>query len=122
VRLCAVFSVFLWHAGAKLEQSASEINANLFKVTLGQLISFTIIIAVSLIGMALGATISDGYIDLVGFVPILVGGEWAARVIIPSYIHVQAWIHIRIYVYTITHPHIMFDEMYCAHAHAYAYM
>lgn len=43
------------------------------KIITGQVIGFTIIISISLLGLALGAAIPTDYIDLIGLIPLLIG-------------------------------------------------
>jgi hypothetical protein len=70
--LCACF---FYSPGKRNGSTPAEVNAQLGKVTLGQILGFTAIIAISLIGLVLGLVVPDGYIDLIGFVPILIGGK-----------------------------------------------
>jgi cadmium resistance protein CadD (predicted permease) len=44
-----------------------------YRVASGQALGFTIILAISLLGIVLGLFIPSGYIELLGFVPILLG-------------------------------------------------
>lgn len=57
----------------------NKTDAELFeaygKILMGSIIAFTVLVAISLIGMGLGLLIPDGYIDLIGFIPILIGGN-----------------------------------------------
>jgi Cadmium resistance transporter len=44
-----------------------------YQVAAGQVLGFTVILAISLLGIVLGLFIPSGYIELLGFVPILIG-------------------------------------------------
>jgi hypothetical protein len=44
-----------------------------YQVAAGQTLGFSVILAVSLLGIVLGLFIPSGYIELLGFVPILIG-------------------------------------------------
>jgi cadmium resistance protein CadD (predicted permease) len=44
-----------------------------YQVAAGQVLKFTVILAISLLGIVLGLFIPSGYIELLGFVPILLG-------------------------------------------------
>jgi len=70
-----VLIIFFSRALQEEENAAdtSNLNWKFLKISLGQTIGFTIIVAISLIGLVLGLFLPEDYIALIGFVPILIG-------------------------------------------------
>lgn len=56
--------------------SRTQSNPNLYKVKyvcIGQLLAFTLIYIISLIGIVFGLFLNDKYLGIIGFIPILIG-------------------------------------------------
>lgn len=50
-------------------------NGGYTKVAVGQMLGFTVVVVVSLIGLGIGAAVPPGYVGLIGFIPILLGAK-----------------------------------------------
>jgi len=48
-------------------------------VIIGEVVAFTVLVSISLVGIILGDLVPDGYIQLLGFVPVLLGLRLAAE-------------------------------------------
>lgn len=71
---CVILIFFAREYVKNYRFSSPETLLAFVKISIGQILGFTIIVVVSLVlGMALHSTVDEDYIDLVGFLPILIG-------------------------------------------------
>lgn len=55
------------------EQTPAEMNANMWYIAFGQILSYSIIVGLSLLGLILGNFLPEKYVALIGFIPLLLG-------------------------------------------------
>ena len=62
----------------ELDKNLQEKNRNMYRIALGQIISYSIIVGISLLGLLLGNFLPEEYVALIGFIPLLLGlkGLW----------------------------------------------
>ena len=55
------------------EQSAAEMSRNMWRIAFGQILSYSIIVSIALLGLLLGNFLPEEYVALIGFIPLLLG-------------------------------------------------
>jgi len=55
------------------DQTTAEMMANMWLIAMGQVLSYTIIVALSLLGLVLGNFAPEEYVSLIGFIPLFLG-------------------------------------------------
>lgn len=55
------------------EQTLAEMNRNMWYIAFGQILSYSIIVSIALLGLLLGNFLPEKYVALIGFIPLLLG-------------------------------------------------
>ena len=55
------------------EQTHAEMNRNMWYIAFGQILSYSIIVCIALLGLLLGNFLPEEYVALIGFIPLFLG-------------------------------------------------